>query len=209
MGCGKTLLLANSSFRWKRLNPTGLIMSNVTIDIRDFIYLPNLFLRWEELQGLEVPVFLGIDDVKNLDVLKRFIPFIASLSRKIDLSLCITGQRRVYVTPDVREILTACGPVNFKPVLNSDDEVVDGTLAMILKYDDNEYNDRIYVIKNAIKNVAGKYNTKEVVPYVTDSDIVDKILDECSNRKDCEINFTIAFGKTEARRLMKVNFGRK
>lgn len=204
-GEGKTLTLVNGVFAWqnqKRFRGRP-VFANLTIKVPNFHYFPYVFLPWSLASKLH-DFMVCIDDPKNTEVLLRFISILASIARKNRISCIITAQRKTFVTPDVRELLTACGHVNFQPEFNEDNKIIDATIAGKMYYTSDNPDDYFYfTLENAISNVAGRYDTNEIVPMVTESKLLEYVKEVSANRTDFEINCYILWGKTETRRIMR------
>lgn len=188
MGSGKTLYMSLFAKKYRKDYPNNLIYTNYDVNLdltikTDFMFLP--------IETLENCLILA-DDFYNLKTLSFFIMIVASMSRKLNISLLISAQRFTMIQKTLREL--------------SDYEVncsyeKDKDILLIAKIDINNQVD-IFKYENAVKIAKPLFNTKEVVKLPIPSILEKEILKWSKTPLDLETNICFFTANSQKRQSL-------
>jgi len=188
MGKGKTLLMSLYALEYSKQYKNNMIYANYSLDLKNFIYTPYLFLPFSKLQNC----LLLIDDIYALQNLSSFVSVVVNMSRKMDIHILVSAQRRTMIIPLIRS-LGNMYEVEYDKELD---------ILVVKEYQDSinfeEKDIRFFGIKNAVKTVKDIYNTNEIVKFATKTAIKKEILKYSKNKEDLELNVAI-FTKSETK----------
>lgn len=173
-GGGKTTFTTFHALLYHQLYPNSHIYANYIINLPKsiFHYTPVMILPLNEIINSERTLII-IDDIKSLPILDFFITIIASISRKKNLDIMITGQ---YYTMFSREL-------RFLSTYEVNVEIKDNLILQVKMIDQNDIN-YDFDIECIDKYVFPYFNTNQVVEIVDYDLIYQELLKFCKTKKD-------------------------
>jgi hypothetical protein len=188
MGSGKTLYMTLFAKEYSKLNPDSKIYSNYNIKLPNVIKSDFMFLPIESLRNC----LILADDFYNLKTMSFFIMIIASMSRKLNISLLITAQRFTMVSKTLREL----SDYEVNCFYNSEKDELS-----IVKIDINNTSE-LYILQNAVKLAKPLYDTNETVCLPIPSILEKEILKWSKSKLDLETNICFFTANSQKRQSL-------
>jgi len=194
MGSGKTLFATLYAVEYARNFPGNAIYANYTLkNLPNFHYTPYLFIPFSRLEN----ALIIADDFYALKCVDTLVSVIVNLSRKRFIDLLLTCQYYTMIPPAVRRLSDAL-------VMCQYNKTLDVLLVRLEKYP----NVLQFQVENATKIAREYYDTREVVTFPTDREIVAEIQKNSEDEEDVERNVMMfTKNKTERKRLLALLTG--
>jgi len=191
MGAGKTLFATLYAIEYAKQYPQNAIYANYTLkNLPNFRYTPYLFIPFSRLEN----ALIIADDfyaLKNVDTL---VGVVVNLSRKRFIDLILTCQYYAMIPPTIRRLSDAFVQAQYNKKL-------DVLTVQLEKYPQSLQ----FYVENATKIAKDYYDTREIVPFPTDSQVLEEIQKNSKDKEDLERNVMMfTKNKAERKRLLKL-----
>ncbi|HEC92885.1 MAG TPA: hypothetical protein ENI51_07855 [Candidatus Atribacteria bacterium] len=188
-GEGKTLCVVARVFDKLRADPELQVYANFHIYLPRCHFTPYMFLPFNKLKKCMVIY----DDVSNTEVLQRYTKVCANYSRKSQMELIFTGQYYTMIPKSIRSIMD----FRLYPRIKGNTLYV---------YERRRGKPPLrYKYYNVFETIGQFYDTDEIVPIPTESDVINELIKICKTKKDIERNLMLYTGnKKERQRLYNI-----
>jgi len=210
MGKGKTLTGVNAILEHREIHPNSEIFANLhlweniekQIPMKNFTYSPLMIFPYSKIEKLK-NCFILIDDFSNLKNSKNIASLICNISRKMNITILITCQRIKQVHPKIREVCLFYDSYTFNSI--KCEYIKSKDLIELTCYNEfspeniinNEYIETYYYTN--VSKAFKCYDTNEIVPYLTENDVIQEIIKFSDNQRDLDVNLEACFNNRTIR----------
>ena len=186
MGSGKTMLATIYALEYSQLHPDSNIYANYHLKLPHFHYTPFMFLDFSNLHNC----LIITDDFYALQNVKAFLLVMVNLSRKADIEIILTAQYYTMIPPQIRKLS------NYKIECKYDKN---NDILYSIKVDGNN-NITFNQVKKAVEKTERIYDTREVVRFPTERNLLDEVVKYSKNQTDLDMNLELCCSNSTKRK---------